>query len=282
MLFSIPRFFQPALRHRILTFFCALATVGSVQAQAPLTVDELLADPQSLKLEFRAAHALQQLAPGDARSQLEQWLLSGGLRYGVSPNTDLYARLAYEAVREPALPLSFARDRRYGLNEISLGLNQRLVPEGRYPALLIGAEVGLADRDEVSAGFSPAMSSWRLQSIAYRSIDPVVLSLAVSYQAQRGRASERGRIAPGNSIGITPLLNFAVNHRVSLSSGLLWRWQQGTRIDGVRWLPDSSQADLLLGLGFSPSRGSSLFLQSRFNVNRGGSAQLVLDWIRTF
>jgi len=255
----------------------------AVHAQAPLTVDELLATRGTLKTELALTHLAQPVGGVAAGTVREQGNLLAGLRYGVARGTDVYVRTGVEGWRQSS-SRDGSVDTGYGsaVAGIITGLTHEWLPERDHPALLLGGEIGWLEPALPGATERTTLASWRLRATSYRTLDPLVLSLGAVYEHGRSRKLHGLAIDPGAALTLTPLVNFAVNSRVSLSGGIGWRLQQGARIDRRRLGPDATHTDVLLGLGFSPARGNSLFLQTRFSTTRHGVSQLSLDWVRTF
>jgi len=177
------------------------------------------------------------------------------------------------------------------------GVNHRFSPENDTPALLGFIETALIEN--VGSSNTKAFvhgKTWHAGLTAYRSIDPVVLSLTAGYSYTAPRKINGfdllGNIDPGDSAYLEPSLSFAVNDRVSISGGFRLNYRNKNNInhdsvslcarytDNDKYYFDNdclsllsnniptTRTDLLLGVSFAPT--AKLILHSNVRVDISG------------
>ena len=272
-------------------------------AQLPLSIEELLVDEHVLKLESGFSYTnseqlLQRLEwlPGESVAangppsnpmpytrvstrDSDFSRLSTGLRYGISQSAELSVRASYAHVtwREPAAPGGSSN-----LHALTLGGTWLASPENSTPALLLSLSIDALENSLADSSKTLYGKTVRVGFTAYRSIDPVVLSLAAGYEYTAARNISAGELDPGDQFYLVPQINFAVNHKITLIGGIGLRIRQSDELNGHKASSRNNTTDALLGLGFAPSGRSTVFLQSRFATGGGRSASLSLDWLYTF
>jgi hypothetical protein len=286
-------------------WFLLLLAPMLVKAQLPLSIEELLIDQHVLKLDTSISHAtstqtVQRLdwvtldrthsespiaIPRIARRDSDYTQIVAGLRYGVSRRTELNVRVnnAYFTVTEP--PVSGAPsifNDTGNLQSLTLGANWLASPENDTPALLLSVSLDAIEKSSVEQAESLYGKTGRIGATIYKSIDPVVLSIAMGYEFSSDRELIEQELDPGNEWFVSPQLNFAVNHKVTLIGGIAIHVRQGDEIDGRQVTARKSSTQALLGLGFAPTASSTIFVQSRFNTGGDRSANLSLDWLYQF
>jgi hypothetical protein len=147
-----------------------------------------------------------------------------------------------------------------------------------------------------------------LGGTTYHAIDPVVFSVTWAYQfnqvRQNGDASQNqvhqdenehhnqvhqkeaahhnlGDYKPGNLLLVNPSVAFAVNDRITLSTGFKWTNRQPSIFAGETDELRLTSTDLLLGVGYGISKGSILNFTFLFNVSGRNGADLKLNWLHT-
>jgi hypothetical protein len=254
--------------------FSTMASEGF--AQAPLNVQQLMA--RSQQWQFSAGLDHRSLASDSGPEQWSQGL-SSVLRYGLSPRFEINAAyrsgLSKARGRTPAGE-GFQTSNRFA--SIELGANWLLRGEDRWPALLF--ETRVVTRSERD-GQAESLSGLSVAATTYRSIDPVVLSLRVAYTDQRGSRQAGQHLEPGASWRLEPLVNFAVNPRVTLIGGLALGRESDLRINGERQLTQRYPMALRLGLGFAPAGKSTVFLMGDL-AGSGSASGVSLRWFRDF
>lgn len=113
----------------------------------------------------------------------------------------------------------------------------------------------------------------------YQTYDPVVLSLTGAVQLNASRKDGDSDYQPGNSVSLSPSVGFAVNDKVTLTTGLTWQMRQAAQIDGEKTGIRRTNTSLDLGLGYALSKLDTLNLSARPQVSGNGDVQVVANWI---
>jgi hypothetical protein len=244
-------------------FLVLAALAPAAQGQAPLSIQQLLVGEN--RWQFSAAFDTASSAFG-AFEERSEHALSASLRYGIAPRVEINGSYRMSRRRVRSVAGGAAADAR----TLELGANWLLRDEDRWPALLLELRATpWAD----AAGQRAPLSGGSVRVTAYQSIDPVVLSLGLSYACRRGPTAEQA------AWRLEPLVSFAVNPRVTLLGGLSYEAQDGPGGPGV--LTGTQQLSLRGGLGYAPSRASTLFLIGDLAAG-GGPGRLSLQWFHEF
>lgn len=253
-----------------ITVVCTLATLGA-RADQPLNIQQLLAAPARWQLVTAADY---QVATSEYGARESTGQLTSILRYGL--NSRLEVNAAIQGARnELHLADSVFEDSFRGL---SAGANWLLKSEDEFPAVLLEGRVQLFSD---FAGSAQQFSTAELTATLYKSIDPVVLSMATTLRLRRDFEASELTIDPGYHWSVAPQVNFAVNHRVTLIGGLAFSHEAATTVDGEQRTTPSEQVNLRLGLGYALSPGDTLFFSGDFAATQRRGA-LSLQWFRVF
>lgn len=290
---------MPIARALPLALVC-LVMPYSAQADLPLTLEDLLSDKGQFKFEFSATYAnaerrgvetaqpiLVQTGPasfvavptlvGDSTSNTDALVASLGLRYGLTRDTELYARTSWltnTTRREGAGGVSSDSDS--GFADAWAGVNHRFMKDDETPALLGFVEGALAEKQR---GGNSHGKSWLVGFTTYRAIDPLVLSLTGAYRFHLARPDGGQDTTPGNLFLLNPSVAFAVNDKVTLTGGMQWKLRQADERDGVEQGMRRTSTDFSLGLGYAVAKQSTLNLNLRGNVSGGNGAEMGLTWL---
>jgi len=229
------------------------SAVSPALADLPLTVEDLITDQGKFKLDLSFAYANQdrqgvstgepidiQIGPaafvtlptaiGTRIGNADTWVGTLGLRYGLAAKTEIYARasgLTSSQRTSGVAGASSSRESRFA--DAWVGVNHQFKKDDKTPALLGFAEIALIEKHRTdSAGFKSAM----LGATTYQAIDPVVFSLTAAYRFNQSRRDGPQDYRPGKLLLINPSVGFAVNDRVTLTTGLQWTRRAADRIDG--------------------------------------------------
>lgn len=203
-----------------------------------------------------------------------------GGRYGVTPDWELYARGSYLFRQSRASGLSgISSDDANRFAEAWLGTNYRLSDDGSTPALFVFAEGAIAERHSEDDAFG---RSWKAGVTTYRAIDPIVFTLTASYRWNAPRDNGGRDFDPGDTLSINPSIAFAVNDRVTLSSGVHWKSRQADRFDGEADEPRRTITDLSFGVGYGATRSATLYATAKANASGSRGAELRLEWLQSF
>ena len=160
-----------------------------------------------------------------------------------------------------------------------VGLNYQLSQDNDTPALLAFFESALYEKHQKG---SSSGKSWLFGITIYRSIDPVVLSITSSIQWNQKRDDGDVVFQPGNHFLLAPSVAFAVNDRVTLTTGIQWVNRQTHRYDGKPLGFRRTSTDATLGLGYGVSKEHTLNLSFKANASGQDGADLRINWLYAF
>lgn len=176
---------------------------------------------------------------------------TASIRYGLLPSTEIYARYSgfTKQVRlqndDTATSGAFNDQ---GPLEGWFGVTHTLSPDTVTPALLWFVEGAAYERNTQD---SSAFKSWVTGFSTYRTIDPIVLMLSASYGAYQARDDGGTTTNPGELLTFNPSFSFAVNDRITLSTGVQWLNKAETEIEGVLQGQRVTSTNLELGANLS-------------------------------
>lgn len=159
------------------------------------------------------------------------------------------------------------------------GINYQFKKDDDTPALLGFAEIAL--REKHTQGNS-SFKSGLVGLTTYKAIDPVVFVLTTAYRFNQSREDGAKSYKPGNLLLINPSIAFAVNDRVTLTTGMLWTNRQADQWDGKAQGTRRTSSDLLLGVGYGISKGSTLNTTFKLNASGQAGAELRTNWLHSF
>jgi hypothetical protein len=158
-------------------------------------------------------------------------------------------------------------------------VNIQLKKDDKTPAVLGFAEVALREKHrDNSASFKSALFGFT----TYKAIDPVVFSLTGAYRVNQSRQHGDQSYKPGNLLLINPGVAFAVNDRVTLTTGVQWTRRQADRDDGEPSGIDRTATDLLLGVGYGFAKGNTLDTTIKLNASGRSGAEMRVNWLYAF
>lgn len=287
--------------------FCAAACCAliapMVMADLPLTVEDLITDKGKVKLDASLAYANSdrqgistaepitvQTGPtsfvtlptviGESQGNSDSLVGTLGVRYGLTGKAEIYARGShlYNSSRNSNVSgISSNSDRRFA--DAWAGVNYQFKKDDDTPAVLGFLEVALREKHrESSSSFKSAL----LGVTTYTAMDPVVFSLTAAYRVNQSRKDGAAGYEPGNLLLFNPSIAFAVNDRVTLTTGVQWTNRQADRLDGTAQDFRRTSSDLLLGVGYGISKGSTITLTFKANASGSNGADLRLNWLHTF
>lgn len=266
---------------------CIVAS-SLVQAQLPLSIDELLVERRVTKLQGSVSFSNQDrvlLAVPAATGQpavlasstvQQQGTVSAvRLRHGLARRLEVY--LGASGSRQ-------SRDRQPDRSSwaMSLGGNWLVSPDTRTPALLLQGSVDLLGRGALPGARREWGRTLRLGATLYRAIDPLVLSVAAQYQYHQEQRTALGHYRPGSQWVFRPQVNFAVNYRVTLVGGVTLQHRGRDRLAERTVAGAGYLSALNLGLGLLVGERSTLFADTQITTSGGDGAALSLEWLYRF
>lgn len=216
---------------------------------------------------------------GESQGNSDTLVSTLGLRYGLTGKAEIFTRMSYlnSSRSSDVSGTSETSDSRFA--DAWAGINYQFKKDDDTPAVLGFAEIALHEQHEKS---SNAFKSALLGLTTYKAIDPVVFSLTAAYRANQSRPDGDTDYRPGNLLLLNPSIAFAVNDRVTLTTGMQWTNRQADQWNGKAQGLRRTSSDLLLGVGYGVSKGSTLNLTFKSNVSGSNGADLRLNWLRTF
>lgn len=209
-------------------------------------------------------------------------VLSPGLRYGLSEDTELYGRASWLSDSARVQGVSGTDSQTNSrFDSLWLGVNHKLIEEGKSPALLGFFEIAALEKSLLPGASDSKNFSGRsglIGATTYRVIDPIVLSFTAAYRINAPRDVNDKNYIPGNFLVLSPSLSFAVNTDITLSAGLLWR---NTRPDALNGQDQSilrTSTDLNLGLAWLWDERSVLGINSKSNQSGSGGSDIGVTW----
>jgi hypothetical protein len=286
-----------------LAFVLAAVLSTSVQADLPLTVEDLITDKGKVKLDLSLAYAnadkqgistgepiIVQTGPasfvtlptliGESIGNSDTFVATLGLRYGLTSKTEVYARMSGLSSSQRSSGVSgtsSSSESRFA--DAWAGVNYQFKKDNATPTLLGFAEVALRERHRIE---SASFKSATLGFTTYQAIDPVVFSLTAAYRFNQARQDGDKRYQPGDLLLLNPAIGFAVNDRVTLTTGLQWTSRQADRFDGRAQGFRRTSTDLLLGVGYGVARGNTLNTTFKANASGSGGTEIRVNWLYTF
>ena len=275
------------------------------QADLPLKIEDLLTKKNQWRGELGMVYANReqrdistgefiqiQIGPtqfislptvgGEQQVNSDTLVLTPGLRYGVTLDTELYGRLSlsHTASRsEDAGGGTHSQsDDRFA--DVWLGINHRFWDDDEHPALLGFLEVAALENVANEGTDNVSGKSWLFGLTTYRAIDPLVLGLTAAYGLNLERRLTNGTDhQPGDFLLLNPSVNFAVNNWVTLTYGLQWRWRQADKFNGQPQGLRTTNTAMSLGLGYSWSQRLTLNFNARTNISGQNNAEIGLTFL---
>ena len=260
-------------------------------SQLPLNIENRLIQPSTMKLEvgssYRHAERFEPSAVSvegralvNADAHYEEMIdVSTRLRYGLSSSMEFHTglRVARFANRGRAFP-----DSGFESQVLEAGLNYLAVRDGAMPTLLLQLGTDLVTNQRSRGSGLVLAGSSRVSATAYRSIDPVVLSVAAGYEYRRAIEVASIHVDPGDLIWLAPQVNFAVNERVTLVGGFGVYFQSAERLERREVGGRRTMTSLRMGSGVEMSPRSTVFLMADFAAVGQRSARVAVDWVYEF
>ncbi len=288
---------------RLLVACLFLSVVLPARADLPLTVEDLITDKGKFKLDLSVAYAnvnrqgvfagepitvqtgatsfvtLPSLV-GESTGNSDTIVATLGLRYGLTSKAEIYARLSGTHSRQRISGAGgLAESSDSGFADAWAGVNYQFKKDDETPAVLGFAELALREKhSSTSASFKTTM----LGVTAYKAIDPVVFSFTGAYRFSQNRQDGAQTVKPGNLLLLNPSVSFAVNDRVSFSTGVQWTRRTAERIDGQAQGFARTGSDLILGVGYGFDKGNTLNTTFKLNASGQAGAELRMNWLYTF
>ncbi len=281
------------------------AIAPSAYADLPLTIEDLLTAEKRWRADVNFVYANSdrrnvdslystiQIGPtqfitipvsvGQARQNSDVLALSLGARYGMSLDTELYSRVSGLSQSTRTFnsegPSSDSGDK---FTDAWFGINHRFSNDNDTPAFLGFVELALAE-NVASEGRDLVHGKTAMVGITtYRATDPLVLSLTTGYRYSMEREVENQNIDPGDLFFINPSIAFAVNHEVTLTSGLQMRWRQLDRVENQGQGIRTTQTKMEIGMGYAWSKQTTIQVNTRMDISGDSGSEIGITFLYKF
>jgi hypothetical protein len=283
-------------------FWISFSFALSVHADLPLTVEDLITDKGKFKLDLSLSYGNStqrglatgefteiQTGPtsfvkvptavGERSSNNDSLLSTLGLRYGLTGKAELYSRFGYLLSQNRSSDtVGFSNHNDAFWTDAWLGINYQFKEDDDTPALLAFTEVAVLERHR---GHSDYFRAATLGVTTYKAIDPIVFSLTAAYQHAWPRLHKKESYQPGSLFFLNPSVAFAVNDRITLTTGLQWHQRQADQLDHQAQDIQRTSTHLVLGTGYGIAAGNTLNLTLKANISGRNGADLRLNWLYT-
>lgn len=279
----------------LLVLLVSLLTPLSAYADLPLTVEDLLTAQNRWRLELGAIYgnaertSAQNGQPiqiqtgstsfitlptfaGAIRENTDTLIFTPGLRYGISGDTEVYARSSWlSSTSRITLGAAAQSQSSSQFGDAWLGINHRFVREDGHPAWLGFAELALAEKQN---NHTHAAKSVLIGFTTYRTTDPLVLALTAAYRLNRPYIANGTSYQGGDYLLINPSISFAANQVATLSAGFNWRRQQPEKLNDITQGAVLTRTDFHLGLGYSYDERTTINTTLRGSLSGGSGAEI--------
>jgi hypothetical protein len=271
-------------------------------ADLPLTVEDLITDKGKIKLDVSFSYSNSdrkgiftgepvdiQTGPtsfvtvptlvGESQGNNDTLVGTLGLRYGFTAKAEFFARGTYlysENRTSDVSGMNSDSDSRFA--DAWAGVNYQFKKDDDTPAVLGFAEVALREKHRES---SRSLQSYLAGLTTYKALDPVVFALSTAYRLNQNRKDGELDYKPGNMLLFSPSVAFAVNDRVTFTTGLQWTSRHADKSDGKEQGFRRTSTDMLLGVGYGISKGSTINVTFKANASGSNGADLRLNWLHT-
>lgn len=242
---------------------------GSVFATSPINIEQLLAKPATWQL----SSSVDYQTAGSTLDQTQQSSWSTGVRYGVTSQIELNARVSGWRLTQDGSSLDFHQDEQ----SLSIGSNVLLKAESSLPAVLLEARAVLGTSGSSSRQNLP---SGQIALTTYKSLDPVVISFTAAMTLQRDYELDDVRISPGMSWRIEPGINFAVNASVTLFGSANFSRRDAVYADEFIVANSSERIGMRGGIALALGRQHSFFMSGELANDRSGGMNV--QWLYEF
>ena len=191
---------------------------------------------------------------------------SAGLRYGLTPETELLARASFTSSlsrSENVLTGAVEEVSSTDFTGLSFGLNHRFKDADETFGLISFANVDTATKQS-DGGFNYGKSGV-VGITLYQVYDPIVLSLTSGYRPRLERSVDNLSVDLGDTFYINPTVSFAVNNDITLTGGIAIDFTNPDYIGGERISTTTTQSQI----DFSVARSLSETASIRFDANIG-------------
>jgi hypothetical protein len=290
------------MKNSLFKFTILFSLSNAAIADLPLTVENLLSDKGKARIEFSTTYVnserrgidstqdiLVQTSPtsfvsvpiisGESNTNTDIAVVTAGARYGLTHKDEIYARIsgiALESRAKNSIGQTFnTSDTQF--SDAWVGVNHKFRDDIDKPALFGFAEIQIAEKQQ--NGSTVKGKSFVVGATTYQTYDPIVLSLTGAARVNKSYKINDINFKKGNSLSISPSVGFAVNDKVTLSTGVNWRIKNADRIDWKKYGIRKTQTSLDFGLGYAIGKKDTLNFSVQPQVSGDGDVQMNFNWI---
>ena len=263
------------------------------QAQLPITLEDIFLKQNAKELAISIGYANQQ---SDSASFLgfdsvveneDRLTLDMSARFGASANTELSFDASTAHVDNRTISEFTGRHSHAAWQgpRLGMGFSYQLSQDTETPGLSVFGRVTLMERSAALDGDHVYGKDLSLGCVLYRTIDPVLLSVAASITYARARSykgeapGEAVAVDAGYGVSLGPRLSFFVNSKVTLAAGFSVQWADKVRRNGRAVGINETRTAILYGLGYSVSDTLSLHMQANVAATRDSGSSLQLELV---
>ncbi len=283
-------------RSVLVSILFIFSLTSSAWADLPLTIEDLLTEKHTFRVELGLNYANSDrdnvsalfdliqtgserfvLLPVDITNQRQNRnavVITAGLRYGLTADTELYSRLTAvsDDVRiQTGTQTASQSSQRW--QELIIGLNHQFSPDNDTPALLGFFELSALENTATDGTNLVHGKTGQIGFTVYHSTDPVVLSLTAGYRYAGDRDVRGQTVNPGDLFFINPSLGFAINNEVTVTGGVRYTLRGKDQVNNQYIGLRTSQTDLEFGLGYALKEHLTLNLNVSANISGKSGAQ---------
>tara|TARA_A100001015_G_scaffold303906_1_gene394292 strand:- start:480 stop:1343 length:864 start_codon:yes stop_codon:yes gene_type:complete len=197
------------------------------------------------------------------------------VKYGINASTELYASFHHQwkwVMKDKNITRTAVFSSNH--NQFRLGVNQKILKESYFPAIIAYFETAPFEYIETDLGMyqSTHFSMFHGGLRIYKSIDPVVINVILGSTKHRTKTSNR--IKYGDEFEISPSLYFTINDEITLNWGMLARYNEKQFRSGKLAHLSQRQLSFNMGLGYMIEYDWTMSVNGIFSHNNyGGSIQ---------
>lgn len=283
-----------------------LGTVSThCYADLPLTVESLISSQGKFSLESSlmygnsktnqaelsgalpiqvGANSYINLPTDITTSEQQTYYLIGSLaiKYGISPQSDIgiRANTSYVAERDLAYSSPDSTQSKFELNDISITASHQFLEDAQYPALVGFADVAVIEKRQDK---NTPLANVSMGLTAYRSYDPIVLSLTTGYKYNFEKSlNSQQNYKPSDVFFINPQVAFAANDRVSLLGGFNFKHIGKQTQNNQTTFKARNATDMIFGLGYGLDNNANLNLTAIIKQDFNHTNEFRLSYSKNF
>lgn len=179
------------------------------------------------------------------------------MKYGINPKTDIGIRAngIYQSQRNLDVNTQNSMNTTT-LTDVALTGSYQITEDAKYPAIVSFADLGVLEKRQNK---NLSFSNLSIGLIAYRSYDPIVLSVTTGYKHYFDKKVNENMIKPSTLFFINPQVAFSANDRISLLAGFNLRYIGTQKVNNLIQSKQRNDTDIMFGMGYG--------LENNANIN---------------